>query len=135
MKKTNGWAHIGLINIVLGAAFIIWGVAAPGFEHKTFDYWIALPLALGMTCQILMIFLEWKWLPLLITICYATGLGLTVYHAAPIVMDMINHINFLDGNWTTVRAQLVLLGVMLVISVLISFLSGGRKEGPLNATL
>lgn len=128
MKKTNIWAYIGLINIVLGAAFIIWGAAAPGFEHKTFDYRIVIPLALGMVMQVLLFFTGWKITPLLASVCYAGAFGLTVYNAAPIVMDMINRINFLDGNWTTVRIQLALILLILAVSVIIAFVYIGKKE-------
>ena len=128
MKKSNTWAYIGLINIVLGAAFIIWGAAAPGFEHKTFDYRIVIPLALGMAMQVVLLFSGWKIAPLLASVFYAAAFGLTVYHAAPIVMDMINRINFLDGNWTTVQIQLTLLVLILLISVIIAFAYPGKKE-------
>ena len=128
MKKTNLWAYIGLINIVLGAAFSILGAAAPGFEHKTFDYRIIVPLALGMATQILLFFLNWKLLPLLSAFCYACAFGLTFYHAAPIMMDIINRINVLDGNWTTVIIQSILIVAICVIAVIIAFVYEPRKE-------
>lgn len=128
MKKTNIWAYIGLINIILGAVFIILGAAAPGFEHKTFDYWIIVPLAIGFATQVLFFFVNWKLLPLLSAICYAGAFGLTFYHAAPIVMDIINQINFLDGNWTTVIIQSILISLICLIAVIIAFVYEPQKE-------
>lgn len=120
--------NVGLLAVPLAAVMVVFGIVAPGFAHKTFDLWIAACVGVAILAQVAGLKLKSRFMPLVPVLFYAGALGLIAYHCAPIVMDMINNLNFLDGNWTTVKVQIVLGVLSCAAAVASCFMQGDGGE-------
>lgn len=128
-----------VVQIIFGAGSAIAALAAlalcltnPAFAQKTMENNVIIALAAGIVTTVLCIVLKYQWLPLLPPICWGAALGLTIYHGAPVIMDKINGLNFLDGDPDMVITYLVLMALAALLSVVTSFVKGetaSAREG------
>ncbi len=105
-----------VIQIIFGAGSAIAALASlalcltnPAFAQKTMENSVIIALAVGIVTTVLCIIFKYQWLPLVPPICWGAALGLTIYHGAPVIMDKINGLNFLDGDPDMVITYLVLM--------------------------
>ena len=121
LKNKTVWFYVGASSVIFALTTIIWGLVQPGFARKTFDTLVIVFLALGIAAEIANTFLNFKFMPIIPVLFYAAGFGCVAYHGAPIIMDVINKINFLDGNGTAVIGYIVCTALACVLSTLSCF--------------
>ncbi len=119
--------YVGLSSVVFALATIIAGLIQPGFAQKSFDWLVILFLGLGIAAQIATIFLRTKFASLMPIPFYAIAIGIIAHHGAPIVMDLIHKINFLNGNGRAVIVYAVLT-LLCCIAAIIPCFTGTEKE-------
>lgn len=121
------WFYLGLLAIPFALVTVITGAAAPGFAHKTFHAAIYVFLGLGIASQIASLFVDFRFWPLISAALYACGLAVVMYCGMPIVMDMINEINFMDGNWDSVVIYIVFTALACAAAAFTAFFAQTKE--------
>lgn len=128
LKAKSIWYYIGLGAIPFALGVLIRGHIAPGFALETYSPVITVMLVLGIATQIAGFFFDYKFVSIVPVVFYAAALGLVAYYAAPVVMDMINKLNFQAGNWVTVKIQIAFMIVNCIFAVVPCFADASKKK-------
>ena len=125
-RKTIGY-YFGLLSSIFLIILLVVGLSAPGFAHETFPLSITILIIISLISEVVIFFLDYDFLSLLPVAINSALIGLCFYYGMPIVMDMINKINFMDGNWDSVKIYLIMIVLACVLSIVPCF-TGIRKE-------
>ena len=125
-KKKTFPAYFGCLAAILALVIVIVGPMTKGFADRTFATEIIVILMIGIIAELITFFTNSKLMPLVTAVIFAVGLGFIFMHAAPIVADHYNDLNFRNGDYRSVCLYLAVGCLMGISSVIACF--GDTKE-------
>lgn len=103
-----------------------------GFD-RTFSLVGFIIVLVGALSEILVVFTDFKFAIVIPTVLTAVGAGVTLSQCIYTLMDVFNGINFYGGNLGIAFAIPILLGVVVIVECVASFMSM-RKEAVKEST-
>ncbi len=117
-----------MLSIPFAIVTIVSGIVAPGFAAKTFKTSIIIFLLLGILSKIATLVVDYKFAPCIPVLFFSIALALVAYYGAPIIMDMINKINFLNGDGSAVIVYIIFTSLACIASVVSCFAEHKKSE-------
>lgn len=134
LKAKSIWYYIGLVAIPFALGVFIRGYVRPGFgfyetgnSEPMYYSIITVFLVLGIVTQIAGFFFNYKFVPIIPVLFYAAAFGIVAYYGAEVWSDVFNGVNFVGGDWETVKLQFAFCIVTCVFSVLPCFFELSKK--------
>ncbi len=113
---------IGLVASVLmlvgDVAFLITDSADRTFSYITFGLILA-----GVVCEALVVFLDWKVMPLLCAVCFGAALSYHLFIGLPTLSDVVNGVHYIGGNPTAVVVFGGIFAVGTLLTLCASFMN------------
>lgn len=122
------WFYLSLSTILLNLIVLLFGLISPGFALKSFDVSVIIAIIVCIASVIASVFVPYRFMSVVCALTNGVVLALVAYWGSPIIADLINNINFLNGNSTTVIFQIVLSVIACAIAVVVSFFDTNKEE-------
>lgn len=108
-------AVLALVTVVLGATQ----------KAMTTNYNFSLPLtivmAVGIVVVIVNLFVNFDFIPLLVSVLFSVGFGMIIDQGIPVIVDKINNISFQGGNFGSVAAYVAMMAVACILCFIACF--------------
>lgn len=88
---------IGLVASVLMLVGDVVFIIVDG-DDRTFSFITFGLILAGVVCQALVVFFDWKVMPLLCAVCFGTALSYHLFLGLPTLSDVVNGVNFIGGD-------------------------------------
>lgn len=98
------------------------------YGDRTFSLTTFILILVGVLGEVLVIFTNFKFAPLIPSICYGVALSLHLYLGLPTLSDVMNGVNFIGGNPTAV-IQFGIIFFLGTIAAIVSCFMEQSKVG------
>lgn len=124
-NRTIGF-YMGLASAALTLIVAVVYVAVAASDRTFSSVGFAFLLA-GTISEVLVIFTDFKFAPLVPTILISVGMGFSLVACLPTLMDVVNGINFFGGNLAIAYAVPIALLLAVIVGCISTFMDM-RKE-------
>lgn len=114
-------AILAIVTLVLGVN----GKALTNNANIGID--VIIVVAIGVACAIAGFFVDFDFWTLLPAVCFFVAFGMIISGGAAVIVDKINNISFVGGDFTQVVTYLILLGVSSLLCIVACFFGRKRK--------
>lgn len=121
------WFYIGLGGSALALVTLIYYMIQ-SLADDAFMVSVLLLLIAGIACEILLLFKDFKFLPLLTASSYGVALAIIFSAALPTYSDLANGVNFIGGNAAAYTAYLILIGISAICAIVSNFNNQLKKN-------
>lgn len=112
-----------VLMLISNIAFIIYDDGDRTFSYLTFTL-----ILVGVLSELLVIFKNYSFAPILPPVFFGGGLAIHLYLGLPTLSDVVNGVNFIGGDPTAVIAFGVPFILGTVIAIVASFMDHELKE-------
>lgn len=121
------WFYLAFVPMALAIATIVAVAVKPGFAYGNFDSLTVIFLAVGIALQVVSVFWDQDFVPVLATAMYGCGLGRIIENGGSVIADKMNNISFVGGDFNMVALYIGLMLLCCVIMVICCFASQRKK--------
>lgn len=115
-------AVLALVTLVLGAT----GHAMTTSTNFGAGQWVT--ILLGIACVVAAWWLRFDFWPLVPSAFFSVAFGFVLNDGVPVVVDKINNISYVGGDFGSVMAYLVMLAVSVALCAVACFVGCGDNE-------
>lgn len=127
LKKKGAYYYLLLLATVLALVTVILGATQ---KAMTTNHNFSLPLIIVMVAGIVVValstFVNFDFIPLLVSILYSVGFGMIFNQGLPVIVDKVNNISFQGGNFNSVATYVAMMAVACLLCFVSCFLK--KKE-------
>lgn len=124
LRKPNISFYLQLLGAILAVVTLILGLDGGALsQNRNFGIEMIAVVALFFVTAIAPIVVRLKFWALVPAVCSFVAFGLAISGGAAVIVDKINNISFVGGNFTMVVTFLILLGISCILSIAACFVS------------